>query len=250
MSVNEKTEQLRALLSRATRVTALTGAGISAESGIPTFRGPEGLWNNYRPEDLATPDAFARDPELVWRWYDWRRGIVAKARPNAAHRGLAMLERDQAVTVITQNVDGLHAAAGSRELIELHGNIWKVRCTSCALIAANTDVPLAVIPPRCGRCGAVVRPHIVWFGEAVDPYDFQRSVEMSRSADVFLVIGTSGVVQPAASLANLAKSAGATVVEINPDPTPITAVASLVFHERATQVFESLGEHGTSSFYQ
>lgn len=246
MSINEKTEQLRALLSRATRVTALTGAGISAESGIPTFRGPEGLWNNRRPEDLATPDAFARDPELVWRWYDWRRGIVAKARPNAAHCGLAMLERNQAVTVITQNVDGLHAAAGSRELIELHGNIWKVRCTRCALIAANTEVPLAVIPPRCGRCGAVVRPHIVWFGEAVDPYDFQRSVEMSRSADLFLVIGTSGVVQPAASLATLAQSAGATVVEINPDPTPVTAFADLIFHECATRVFEALSKRETS----
>ncbi|MEW6683677.1 MAG: NAD-dependent deacylase [Nitrospirota bacterium] len=234
-------DNLRNLLGRASLVTALTGAGISAESGIPTFRGPEGLWNNYRAEDLATPEAFSRDPELVWRWYDWRRGIVARARPNAAHLGLVALERRQRVTVITQNVDGLHGLAGSRELIEVHGNIWKVRCTNCALIAANTEVPLAVIPPRCGRCGALVRPHIVWFGEAVDPYDFQRSVEMSRSADVFLVIGTSGLVQPAASLAQVAKSAGATVVEINPDSTPTTSLADLVFPERATRVFEALG---------
>ncbi len=234
-------DNLRDLLQRASLVTALTGAGISAESGIPTFRGPEGLWNNFRAEDLATPEAFLRDPELVWRWYDWRRGIVAQARPNAAHLGLAALERRQRVTVVTQNVDGLHGMAGSRELIELHGNIWKVRCTRCALIATNAEVPLTTLPPRCGRCGALVRPHIVWFGEAVDPYDFQRSVEMSRSADVFLVIGTSGLVQPAASLAQVAKTAGATVVEINPDSTPTTSFADLVFPERATRVFEDLG---------
>ncbi|HET8760536.1 MAG TPA: NAD-dependent deacylase [Nitrospiria bacterium] len=232
---------LQALITGANRVTALTGAGISAESGIPTFRGPEGLWNNYRPEELATPEAFARDPELVWRWYDWRRGIVAKAKPNAAHTGLAALQQRQAVTVITQNVDGLHGKAGSRELIELHGNIWKVRCTSCAVIATNTDVPLATIPPSCKSCGALVRPHIVWFGESVDPYDFQRSVEMSRSADVFLVIGTSGLVQPAASFAQIAKSAGAAVVEINPDDTPTTPIADLAFRERAVPVFEALG---------
>jgi NAD-dependent deacetylase len=239
--VHSEIDNLRNLLERASLVTALTGAGISAESGIPTFRGPEGLWNSYRAEDLATPEAFARDPELVWRWYDWRRGIVARARPNAAHLGLAALERRQRVTVITQNVDGLHGLAGSRELIEVHGNIWKVRCTNCALIAANTEVPLTAIPPRCARCGAVVRPHIVWFGEALDPYDFQRSVEMSRSADAFLVIGTSGLVQPAASLAQVAKSAGATVVEINPDATPTTSLADLVFPERATRVFDALG---------
>jgi NAD-dependent deacetylase len=233
-------ERLRGLLNAAARVTALTGAGISAESGIPTFRGAGGLWNNHRPEDLATPEAFARDPELVWRWYDWRRGLVAKAEPNAAHRGLAALEHQLAVTVITQNVDGLHGKAGSRELIELHGNLWKVRCTSCALIARNADVPLAAIPPRCAGCGAMVRPHIVWFGESVDPYDFQRSVEMSRSADVFLVIGTSGLVQPAASFAQIAKSAGATVVEINPDDTPTTPIADLVFRERAVPIFEAL----------
>lgn len=234
-------DNLRDLLERAPLVTVLTGAGISAESGIPTFRGPEGLWNSYRAEDLATPEAFSRDPELVWRWYDWRRGIVAQARPNAAHLGLAALERRQRVTVITQNVDGLHGKAGSRELIELHGNIWKVRCTGCAVIATNAEVPLAAIPPHCGRCGALVRPHIVWFGEAVDPYDFQRSVEMSRSADVFLVIGTSGLVHPAAALAQVAKTAGATVVEINPDSTPATSIADLVFAERATHVFEALG---------
>ncbi|MFZ5875006.1 MAG: SIR2 family NAD-dependent protein deacylase [Nitrospirota bacterium] len=233
-------ERLRDLLNGAARVTVLTGAGISAESGIPTFRGPEGVWNHYRPEDLATPEAFARDPELVWRWYDWRRGIVAKATPNAAHIGVAVLQQRQTVTVITQNVDGLHHKAGSRELIELHGNIWKVRCTRCALIAGNTDVPLATIPPSCTSCGALVRPHIVWFGESVDPYDFQRSVEMSRSADVFMVIGTSGLVQPAASFAQIAKSAGAIVVEINPDDTPTTPIADLAIRNRAVPVFEAL----------
>ncbi|MFZ5864078.1 MAG: SIR2 family NAD-dependent protein deacylase [Nitrospirota bacterium] len=232
--------RLNSLLNKASRVTVLTGAGISAESGIPTFRGPEGLWRSYRPEDLATPEAFARDPKLVWTWYDWRRGIVAKAEPNAAHHGLAALEHQRAVTVITQNVDGLHRRAGNRELIELHGNIWKVRCTRCALIAGNTEVPCATIPPLCKSCGALVRPHIVWFGESVDPYDFQRSVEMSRSADVFLVIGTSGLVQPAASFAQIAKSSGATVIDINPDDTPITPIADLIFRDRAVPVFEAL----------
>jgi NAD-dependent deacetylase len=238
--MDPKIAELQALIGKASRVTALTGAGISAESGIPTFRGPEGLWNHHRPEELATPEAFARDPELVWKWYDWRRGIVAKASPNQAHMGLAALQHRQAVTVITQNVDGLHGKAGSRELIELHGNIWKVRCTSCAVIATNAEVPLSVIPPRCSRCNALVRPHIVWFGESVDPYDFQRSVEMSRSADVFLVVGTSGLVQPAASFAQIAKSAGATIVEINPDDTPTTPIADLVFRDRAVPVFEAL----------
>jgi NAD-dependent deacetylase len=232
--------RLRELLNRATRVTVLTGAGVSAESGIPTFRGPEGLWNNYRPEDLATPEAFARDPELVWRWYDWRRGIVAKARPNAAHLALAALERERSVSVITQNVDGLHAQAGSRELIELHGNIWKIRCADCAAITTNTEVPLRALPPRCARCKRLVRPHIVWFGEAVDPYDYQRSVEMTRSADLFLVIGTSGLVHPAASLARLARTAGVPVVEINPDSTPNTPLADLVIPDRASEVFTAL----------
>jgi len=232
--------RLQNLFNGATRVTVLTGAGISAESGIPTFRGPEGLWNDHKPEDLATPEAFARDPELVWSWYDWRRGLVAKARPNAAHIALAALERRAAVSVITQNVDGLHAQAGSRELIELHGNIWKVRCTACAVISANTEVPLRAIPPRCARCQRVVRPHIVWFGEAVDPYDYQRSVEMTRSADLFLAIGTSGLVHPAAGLARVAKTAGVTVVEINPDETPHSPLADLVVRDRASHVFEGL----------
>ena len=232
--------RLQNLFSGATRVTVLTGAGISAESGIPTFRGPEDLWKTYKPEDLATPEAFARDPELVWHWYDWRRGLVAKARPNAAHIALAALERRAAVSVITQNVDGLHAQAGSRELIELHGNIWKVRCTACAVISANTAVPLPAIPPRCARCQRVVRPHIVWFGEAVDPYDYQRSVEMTRSADLFLAIGTSGLVHPAAGLARVAKTAGVTVVEINPNETPQSPLADLVIRDRASHVFERL----------
>lgn len=232
--------RLQALLAGADRLTVLTGAGVSAESGIPTFRGAGGLWHNYRAEDLATPEAFAKDPELVWRWYDWRRGLVANARPNAAHLALAALERRRPVTVITQNVDGLHAQAGSRELIELHGNIWKVRCTGCALISGNTDVPLATLPPCCPRCARTVRPHIVWFGEAVDPYDHQRSVEMTRSADLFLVIGTSGLVHPAAALPRIAKTAGVPVVEINPDPTPNTPLADLVIASPAAEVFAAL----------
>ena len=164
-----------AVLRGARRVAVLTGAGISAESGVPTFRGPEGLWRKFRAEDLATPEAFARDPVLVWKWYDWRRGIIAKVAPNPGHVVLAHWEkRFPDFMLITQNVDGLHALAGSRRLLELHGNIWQTRCPDEGRIVENRDVPLSPIPPRCSSCGGVLRPHIVWFGEELDPDILRR----------------------------------------------------------------------------
>lgn len=220
-------------LARARSVAVLTGAGISADSGVPTFRGEDGLWRNFRAEDLATPDAFARDPRLVWEWYNWRRELIATARPNAAHRALVELERrHDRFLLITQNVDGLHRAAGSHKLLEIHGNIWKVRCTACGQVTDNRDVPITILP-RCQACDGLVRPHIVWFGEALDEASLDHSMGAVASCDVMLIVGTSGVVNPAASFAGIAKAAGAFVVEINPDETPQSSLVDLAIRGRA-----------------
>jgi NAD-dependent deacetylase len=210
-------------MKAATSVVALTGAGVSAESGIPTFRGPEGLWQQYKPEELATPQAFARDPTLVWTWYDWRRQKIAPASPNPGHVALAQLERIVPdFLLLTQNIDGLHRLAGSRRLIELHGSIWHVRCLAESTVHENREVPLRVIPPRC-PCGSLFRPDVVWFGESLSATYQGHAFAAAAAADVFLTIGTSALVQPAASLPLLAKDRGAFVVEINPAPTPITS---------------------------
>lgn len=209
-------------LKSATSIVALTGAGVSAESGIPTFRGPEGLWQHYKPEDLATPQAFARNPRLVWEWYDWRRQKIAPASPNPAHEVLAKLEHVvPEFLLITQNIDGLHRVAGSRRLIEMHGCIWQVRCLAEGTVTENREVPLSNLPPYCG-CGSLLRPNVVWFGESLSTEDQARSFAAAGSTDVFLTIGTSAFVQPAASLPLVAKDRGAFVVEVNPTPTPIT----------------------------
>ncbi len=213
-------------LQSARKVVALTGSGISAESGIPTFRGADGLWKTYRAQDLATPEAFARSPELVWEWYDWRRGLMAAKDPNAGHRVLSDWEaRFPYFTLITQNIDGLHRRAGSNNVLELHGNIWKMRCTREGTVTENTDTPLPSIPPVCPECGALLRPHVVWFGEALDRVVIHRASLLSAQCDLMLVVGTSAVVHPAASLPISALDAGAAVVEINPEPTPLTPYA-------------------------
>ena len=215
-------EQTRVWLRKARRVAVLTGAGVSAESGVPTFRGKEGLWKHYRPEDLATPDAFLRDPRLVWQWYNWRRGLVARAQPNRGHYALADMERQaRDFTLITQNVDDLHEQAGSRNVLKLHGDIWQVRCLSCERQWIDTRPAIAELPPRCG-CGGLLRPGVVWFGEELVPGVWDRAEEAARKADLFLVIGTSAVVYPAAGLVRVAKCAGAKVVEINLAETVIT----------------------------
>lgn len=207
---------------KALRVAVLTGAGISAESGVPTFRGEKGLWRQYRPEELATPQAFARNPKLVWEWYDWRRRLIARCEPNAAHRTLAEMEEFfPHFTLITQNVDGLHQAAGSKRVLELHGNIWWVRCTAEGIVSENREVPLREIPPRC-KCGALLRPEVVWFGEPLPAHVLEAAYRASQRCDVMLVIGTSAVVQPAASLPIVALQKGAHVIEINPQETPLS----------------------------
>ncbi len=209
-------------IAQAESVVALTGAGVSAESGVPTFRDAQtGLWARYRAEDLATPEAFARQPRVVWDWYAYRRKLVAEAQPNPAHRALAALEdRVPAVTIITQNVDGLHQRAGSSRVVELHGNLSRVRCASCGRVAASWTEP--PVPPHCPACNGRLRPDVVWFGELLPRQALAEATTALQVCNVLLVIGTSALVEPAASLPLLALRHGAVVVEINPAPTPLT----------------------------
>lgn len=218
-------------------VTVLTGAGISAESGVPTFRGEGGLWRNYRAEDLATPQAFRRDPALVWEWYDWRRGLVGACQPNAAHETLAEMERVlPELTLVTQNVDGLHRLAGSQNVLELHGNIWRLRCTrACRPSWEDRRLPLPEIPPRCPECGALARPDVVWFGESLPRRELEAAFAAAERCQVMLVVGTSAVVQPAASLPVIALDRGAYVVEVNPQSTPLSALVDEAVRAAAAQ---------------
>jgi NAD-dependent deacetylase len=228
----------------ARRITVLTGAGVSAASGIPTFRGSGGLWKQFRPEDLATPEAFARDPALVWEWYDWRRGLVARAEPNAAHRVLAAWsQRLDGFTLVTQNVDGLHERAGTRDIVRLHGSIWHVRCAAgCPDGSPHEErrVPLPTLPPVC-RCGALLRPDIVWFGEALDPRDVARA-ERALACDLFIAAGTSAVVYPAAGLVHAARGQGAYTVEVNTDVTDASARVDLSVRGAAEVVLAAVEE--------
>jgi len=224
----------RGLLRDAARVVVLTGAGVSAESGVPTFRGPGGLWKNYRAEDLATPGAFTRDPRLVWEWYGWRRGIVQRCVPNAAHVELAGAAADRsAFRIVTQNVDGLHVEAAqspAAQPLELHGSLFRMRCTRCTARRADRDVIDATALetlPRCTACGALARPDIVWFGESLDANVLGEAMELASHADACLVVGTSALVHPAAGLADLTRRAGGAVIEVNVADTPLTNDATI-----------------------
>jgi NAD-dependent deacetylase len=225
----------------AARIVAFTGAGISAESGIPTFRGPNGLWRSFSPEKLASPEAFSRDPRLVWEWYDWRRQIIHQAQPNSGHRALAEIERRATgrFTLVTQNVDGLHDRAGSRNVVKLHGDIWRVRCTGCAAEEQNEQVPLESLPPHC-RCGGLLRPAVVWFGETLPESAWERALEAAARAEVFLVIGTSATVYPAAGLVQAARQSGARVAIVNPDPTPADDLAEWILRGPAGEILPRL----------
>lgn len=233
-------QQVRNWISQAPSIAVLTGAGISAESGIPTFRSANGLWKNFRPEDLATPEAFARDARLVWEWYDWRRSLIAKAEPNAGHFALVELEsRVVSFSLITQNVDGLHDRAGSRLLTKLHGDIWTVRCTGCGLEWTDARASLPELPPLC-HCGSLLRPGVVWFGEALPHGAWEQAEHAARTAAIFLVIGTSSVVYPAANLAQIARRSGAKVVEINPEETPQSALFDCCLRGRSGELLPQL----------
>lgn len=236
MSRDTQVQEARDRLASARTVTILTGAGISADSDVPTFRGTDGLWRNFRAEDLATPEAFEQNPRLVWEWYDWRRQLIAGKSPNAAHRAIAAFESKVPRSwLITQNVDGLHRQAGSHHILELHGDIWKLRCTSCHQVIDNRDVPLPLLP-YCRACEGLLRPHVVWFGEPLDQETLTASFRAAESSDVMLIVGTSGLVYPAAMLMPAAKSNGAFVIEVNLDPTPYSSEADLSFQGRANDV--------------
>jgi NAD-dependent deacetylase len=234
-------EELIGRLKSAQRVAALTGAGISAESGVPTFRGQDGLWKRFRPEELANFDAFLRNPSLVWEWYQYRRRIIREVRPNPGHAALAQLEGlVPDFAVITQNVDGLHQRAGSRKVIELHGNIHRNRCIQCGKVVEDLEWEGDELP-HC-RCGGLLRPDVVWFGELLPEEALAQAYLYTRTSDVFLTIGTSAVVQPAASLPLEAKEYGAYVVEVNIESTPITPWVDEHVRGRAGELLPKLVE--------
>lgn len=226
---------------RAGQIVAFTGAGISAESRVPTFRGADGLWRNYSPESLATAEAFTSDPHLVWEWYDWLRGLIHAAQPNPGHLALTELQRrnPKGFTLVTQNIDGLHERAGSHDVVKLHGDIWRLRCTTCGREERNEQVPMDHLPPLC-RCGGIQRPAIVWFGEMLPEAEWERAVEAARQANVLIAVGTSALVYPAAGLVKVARQSGALVVIVNPDPTPADDLAEWILRGPAGEILPRL----------
>ena len=234
-------KELIRVLASATRVVALTGAGASQESGLRTFRDAQsGLWAQYKPEDLASPEAFARDPKLIWDWYAWRREAVKGVRPNPGHYALVEMEkRIPTFALITQNVDGLHRFAGSQNVLELHGNIQKVRCSECRKFTEIWGDDTESVP-TCAVCGGMLRPDVVWFGEALPRPVLEAAVTAARDCQVYFSIGTSGVVQPAASLAHAARNNGSIVIEINAEPTPLTPKVDFAFHGKSGEILPEL----------
>ncbi|MEV4463665.1 NAD-dependent deacylase [Micromonospora echinofusca] len=255
-SVGERSlRKAAALLAQARRVVVFTGAGISAESGVPTFRDAlTGLWRSFDARRLATPDAFRDDPALVWGWYEWRRARVGRAHPNAGHVAVAAIEaRVPHAVVVTQNVDDLHERAGSVAPIHLHGSLSAPRCSACARPAPlPTEPPLPdgapdeqgdgrrVAPPRCAHCAGPVRPGVVWFGEALPGAALEAAVEAASACDLLLTVGTSGLVHPAAEIPRVAARFGAPVVQVNPEETPLDAVADVNLRGPAAQVLPAL----------
>ena len=256
MSAGDPIGEALALLDGVERILILTGAGVSAESGVPTFRGPDGLWKTYRPEQLATPGAFAADPRLVWEWYGWRRERVSACRPNPAHRALASLTmRAPDARIVTQTVDGLHELALNEEAdarspmarpavpLELHGSLFRVRCTVCSHGAVHRDTidagSLATLP-HCPDCGALLRPDIVWFGESLDAVVLDAAFGLAEIAEICLVVGTSAIVHPAASIPLMTVAAGGLVLEVNPEPTPLTPAARVSLRGPAGELLPKL----------
>ena len=233
------------LLNFSNKITVITGAGISAESGVPTFRGKDGLWRNFRAEELATPQAFEKNPQLVWEWYNWRRELISKCKPNPAHEFLVKLEKKKGdnFLLITQNVDGLHRKAGNSRIIEIHGCIWRVKCTSCKFKDYDYSVPIKLLP-ECPECGSLLRPDVVWFGESLDYKDLQKSIDACLNCDLLIVIGTSGVVQPVASFPFQAKSFNKNLklVDINPIKNPISEIADLYIPYKSGEFLKNIDE--------
>src|SRR5437667_3936361 len=233
-------------MAAASRITVLTGAGVSAASGVPTFRGPGGLWKDFRPEELAAPEAFGRDPKTVWEWYDWRRQLVARCRPNRAHEVLAAWSRRYgSFALVTQNVDGLHERAGTARVIRFHGSIWEVscwrRCRGSPARWRDETVPFPALPPPCPYCGGPIRPGVVWFGEAI-PAEALEASARALDCEVCLVVGTSSVVYPAAGLAEEAHRRGAFTCEINPEATAASSEMDLAIAGKAEEVLDRVEE--------
>jgi NAD-dependent deacetylase len=237
---DEKIAFLKERLRRAKKLMVLTGAGISAESGVPTFRGQDGLWQNYNVTDLATPQAFAANPKLVWAFYNWRRNLISQIKENPAHQALAILEESLPdFTLVTQNVDGLHRRAGSKNIIEIHGNLWQVKCSQCRQKYIDMSVNMGTLP-LCKICGGLLRPDVVWFGENLDHQLLQRVEETAQTCDVLLVIGTSCQVYPVAAIPMIAKNGGAFAGEINTEETPITAGIDITIIGKAGEILPLL----------
>ncbi len=230
------------MISGSRYIVAFTGAGVSAESGIPTFRDKGGLWERFRPEELASVEGFMRDPVKVWRWYIWRMRTIYSSEPNYAHLALALLERKGRLrSIITQNIDGLHTKAGSRRVIEIHGSIWRVRCARCAYRSEIKEVPNeSELPPTCPECGYMLRPDVVWFGEPLDNMKWSMAVKEATRSDLFMVIGTSGAVYPAAELPYIARNSGSRIIVIDPNPTAFDDIADLRIWSRASEFFRGI----------
>jgi NAD-dependent deacetylase len=233
------------ILKSARSLFVLTGAGISAESGIPTFRGEDGLWKNYSATELATPEAFERDPELVWEWYHWRQTIILKVMPNPAHYTVTELEkRVDKFLLLTQNVDNLHQRAGTKNVLELHGNIFRARCLACGKIISHEIVPNKEVNnlPKC-NCGGLLRPDVIWFGEPIPQDIWQHSLEFLSMVEAVLICGTSGVVWPAAAIPDMAKRCGAETIEVNLEPTPISTIVDVSIQGKAGELLPQIVEN-------
>ena len=229
-------------IKEADKISVITGAGISAESGIPTFRDSNGLWRNHKPEELATLSAFNKQPEVVWEWYNWRRELISKCSPNPAHDFIANLEKNsKEFLLVTQNVDGLHQRAGSRKIIEIHGSVWKIKCISCNYNVESREVPIKY-PPKCPICNNLLRPAVVWFGESLDYNNLKLSVDFINQSDLLIIIGTSGVVQPVASFPFQARQNNPTIkiIEINLYKTPITNISNLFIKEKSGEFLKKI----------
>ena len=232
--------KLQSLLIPSTRVVVFTGAGISAESGVPTFRGENGLWNEFRVEDLATPQAFATHPKRVWEWYSWRRELISRIEPNPGHLAVAKFQKVfPNFRLVTQNVDGLHDRAGNERILKLHGDIWEVRCVSCRIHRMDFRSVLPSLPPRC-ECGGLLRPGVVWFGEMLPADIFEQAVGATQACDLFFSVGTSAQVFPASQLPGIARQHGAYAVEVNIEPSTAAGEAHEVLLGKAGEILPLL----------
>ncbi|MBN1397007.1 MAG: NAD-dependent deacylase [Bacteroidetes bacterium] len=234
-------DKLNSLLTRVNSVCVLTGAGISAESGVETFRGARGLWSKFKPQELADFDAFIRNPELVWEWYNYRKKIIRDVKPNAGHMALAKMEKlVKDFSLVTQNIDNLHFRAGNKKVLELHGNIERSYCIDCGKFADNLGITPEGKMPKCPLCNGFVRPDVVWFGEMLPTDVFEEAVETARRCELFLVVGTSAVVYPAAGLPITAKAQGAYTVEVNTEPTEISHIVNETLKGKAGDILPGL----------